>query len=317
MADKTNIEWTDASWTPVRARSAETGKIGWHCEKVTAGCDNCYAASMNMRLGTHRPFKPGHHRNGDLSLFLDQKMLMQPLRWRKPRMIFVCSMTDLFADFVPDEWIDQVFAVMALAPQHTYQVLTKRPARMRAYFARHDDGFMPAETRIEHRAKRIARERGAPIPVGKTLLGTMPFPHVWLGTSAEDQKTADQRIPHLLDTPAAVRFVSAEPLLRPIDITPYLFLISHDDECAINNGVTEIPMHEFLPENEISQHRIDWIIVGGESGTGARNMDPDWARSIRDQCADAGVSFFMKQMTRKAPIPADLLIRQMPGGLRD
>jgi protein gp37 len=210
-------------------------------------------------------------------VFLDERDLTAPLCWRKTRMIFVRSMTDLFADFVPDEWIDKVFAVMALCPQHSFQVLTKRPARAREYFGRDEDGFMPAEARIEHRAKQIAREWGSPVPPGKTLLGQMPFPHVWLGTSCSDQASADARIPDLLAAPAAVRFLSAEPLLGPMDVRPYM----------PNDLWNNLPSWK--------QPELDWVIVGGESGRNARPMHPDWARSLRDQCQAAGVAFFFKQ----------------------
>src|SRR5262245_57000175 len=132
MSDNSAIEWTDATWNPIRARNKTTGKVGWHCEHATTGCEFCYSEGFNKRLGTGLAFKPGHR--ADIELFLDEAMLTLPLRWKKPRKIFVCSMTDLFADFVRDEWIDKMVAVMALAPQHTYQMLTKRAKRMRDYF---------------------------------------------------------------------------------------------------------------------------------------------------------------------------------------
>ena len=297
MSDKTKIEWTDASWTPIRASYIEiqndgSGKerIGWHCEHPSEGCRHCHAEAMNNRLGPGLAFKPGNifreekrgYHNGEAKLFLDEKLLLQPLKWKRPRMIFVCSMTDLFADFVPDEWIDRVFAVMALCPQHTFQVLTKRSARMRAYFQSSGESFE--------------------FPDGS---GTMHLPrnggllNVWLGVSAEDQKRADERIPDLLATPAAERFVSAEPLLGPIDFTR---VTGHSGTvfdalvpwrpCRI--GGTTI-------EHGASTPILDWVIVGGESGKGARPMHPDWARSIRDQCGAAGVAFFFKQWGEWAP----------------
>src|SRR3990167_1704387 len=125
MGAVSKIQWTDASWTPIRARNRATNKTGWHCEHATPGCEHCYAETMNKRLGTGLPFKPRHRK--DVELFLDEKTLTAPLRWRKPRMIFVCSMTDLFADFVPDEWIDAMYGVMTQARMHIFQVLTKRP----------------------------------------------------------------------------------------------------------------------------------------------------------------------------------------------
>ena len=124
MADKSKIEWTDATWNPIRARNKATGKVGWHCEHATTGCQFCYAENFNQRLGTGLPFKPGHR--DDIKLFLDEQILKQPLRWKRPRKIFVGSMTDVFADFIPDAWLDRMFAVMALSPEHTFQVLTKR-----------------------------------------------------------------------------------------------------------------------------------------------------------------------------------------------
>ena len=119
MGERSKIEWTDASWTPIRARNRITGKLGWHCTHASPGCVHCYAEDMNRHVGTGLPFKPGHEK--DIEVFLDETMLLTPLCWKRPRKIFVCSMTDLFADFVPDEWIDKMFAVMALTPQHTYQ----------------------------------------------------------------------------------------------------------------------------------------------------------------------------------------------------
>lgn len=266
MGDKTKIEWTDSSWSPIRARNKATSKIGWHCEHVTPGCEHCYAEGMNKRLGTGLPFKPGHRK--DVELFLDEKMLLAPLRWKKPRMIFVCSMTDLFAEFVTDEMIDRVFAVMALCPQHTFQVLTKRSARMRAYVTARpqaiwDRHALAVEPKASERLKAL----------------DWPLPNVWLGVSAEDQENADSRIPDLLATPAAVRFVSAEPLLGPI-----LF--------------SKVPGF-----NRVNLSLWNWwVIVGGESGRGARPMHPAWARLIRDQCGIANVPFFFKQWGEHFPV---------------
>ncbi|HYI27586.1 MAG TPA: phage Gp37/Gp68 family protein [Bradyrhizobium sp.] len=270
MSDRTSIEWADATWNPIRARYLEiqndgSGKerIGWHCSHVSEGCRHCYAERLNTRLGTGRDYKPGvlfrddrvMYANGKVKLYLDEKMLTQPLRWKRPRAIFVGSMTDLFADFVPDEWIDQIFAVMALAPQHRFMVLTKRPERMREY-----------------------------------LLETwQPLPNVWLGTSVEDQATADARIPKLLATPAAKRFLSAEPLLGPVDLR-YLQPLDPPVEIDAVNGT-----HGVLRPHGGRSPALDWVIAGGESGPKARPMHPDWARALRDQCAAAGVPFLFKQ----------------------
>lgn len=285
MGAITSIEWTDASWTPIRARNRETGKLGWHCTHVSEACRNCYAEGINKRLGTGLAFKPGHLK--DVEIFLDEAMLLAPLRWRKARKIFVCSMTDLFADFVPDEMIDKVFAVAALCPQHTFQVLTKRPERMRVYLA-----TWPMNSREPDRISNLAHQIswGMRGHSGSGGLCTRPLPNVWLGTSAEDQPAADARIPDLLATPAAVRFVSLEPMLGPIDLTRIDFGAEWLDALAGYRS-----MKEWANDIFDAGPRIDWVICGGESGPHARPMHPDWARSLRDQCAAAGVPFFFKQ----------------------
>jgi len=205
MSDHSKIEWTDATWTPIRAAVAATEKIGWHCEHVSPGCEHCYAETLNRRLGTGLPFKPGHRK--DVQIYLDEKMLTAPLRWRRPRMIFVCSMTDLFAEFVPDEWIDRMFAVMALSPQHKFQLLSKRSARMKSYCSQRDH-MSAAHARLWH----AFRERGGKFEQCPIL----PLPNVWLGVSVEDQQRYDERVGDLRATPAAVHFFSFEPLLGPI-----------------------------------------------------------------------------------------------------
>jgi protein gp37 len=270
MADRSKIEWTDASWNPIRARHTTNGHVGWHCEHATTGCAGCYAEAFNKRLGTGLPFKPGHLDAGDVELFLDQRMLLQPLRWKKPRHVFVCSMTDLFGRFVSDDWLDKIFAVMALCPQHTFQVLTKRSDRMREYFVGKERfrNIHPLEDR--HYAINEAMEAIAPADWCKRELddhGGLPLPNVWLGVSAERQQEYDERKEHLRQTPAAVRFFSMEPLLGKI----------------------------------IADYLADWVIAGGESGKDARPMHPDWARGLRDQCQAAGVAFFFKQWGEWAP----------------
>ncbi len=310
MADNTKIEWTDATWTPIRARLLSApGRVGWHCVHKSPGCANCYSEAMNKRLGTGLAFKPGHER--DVEMFLDDDMLLAPLRWRAPRRVFVCSMTDLFADFVTDEWIDRMFAVMALCPQHTFQVLTKRPARMRAYIARlsaegqtrwaadilsdaaYDMGIdEDSAVAVANWINGFSRWQHAPAD-DNPLDGSVPrwpLPNVWLGASVEDQQRADERIPDLLATPAAKRFISAEPLLGPIDIGYWLL-----------RQMPPLGEHDFGDEKPIELTLIDWVIVGGESGPGARPMHPDWARSLRDQCAAAGVAFFFKQFGAWVP----------------
>ena len=231
------IEWTEQTWNPI---------VG--CSVVSPGCTNCYAMKMANRLaanpatphyaGTVKPSRGGPVWTGKVAL-ASEDVLTAPLRRRKPTTYFVNSMGDLFHENVPDDWIDRVWSVMVRSPQHRFQVLTKRPARMRDYVQGLD---------------RAAREAGNQFPPA----------NVWLGVSAEDQARADQRIPDLLETHAAVRFVSAEPLLGPVDFGGALA-------------------------------KIDWVIVGGESGPDARPMHPQWARDIRDQCQAAGTGFFFKQ----------------------
>lgn len=255
MGANSKIEWTDASWNPIRARNLKTGKVGWHCEHATTGCEFCYAEGFNKRLGTGLPFKPGHRK--DVEIFLDEETLTLPLRWKKPRMIFVCSMTDLFAEFVPDEFIDRMFAVMALCPQHTFQVLTKRAERMRDYMTHSSVEDVYA---IACRQDETLSDRWR-----------WPLPNVWLGISAERQQEWDERKEHLRETPAIVHFASFEPLLSAI--------------------IEPRPMSDF----------IQWAIVGGESGIGARPMQIEWARALRDQCDAADVAFFFKQMGAHVP----------------
>ena len=268
MADRTAIQWTDATWTPIRARHRATGKIGWHCEHASEGCRFCYAETFNRdRLGTGLAFKPGHL--PDVEIFLDEKMLLQPLRWKRPRMIFVCSMTDLFGAWVPDAMIDRVFAVMALCPQHVFQLLTKRSARMRAYLA----GENPLERLSPEAAGDFEGKLAAPFrPYGNIyslyLDAPLPLRNVWLGVSTEDQRAFDDRGADLAITPAAKRFISYEPALGPLNL-------------SFRTDRIEFP--------------FDWVICGGESGPNARPMHPQWARDIRDQCAAAGVPFHFKQ----------------------
>lgn len=260
MADRSSIEWTDATWNPIRGVKGK-----WSCVKVSPGCQNCYAEVQNVR------FKGPHYTAGADELRLDERILMEPLRWKKPRRVFVCSMTDLFEGRVRQEWVARIFAVMALAGQHTFQVLTKRPAPMREFltwigrsFDRLKDACPPGWAMQFH---------GLP-------LVRWPLTNVWLGVSVEDQERADERIPLLLQTPAGVRFVSAEPLLGPVDL--------HRGGFSLVEAVTS-PAGRRYPG-------LDWVIVGGESGPGARPCDLAWIRSIRDQCREASVPVFVKQI---------------------
>jgi len=269
MGDKSAIEWTDATWNPVRG-----------CVKVSPGCKHCYAETFAERF---RGVK-GHPYEQGFDLRLVPDKLDQPLRWKRPRRIFVNSMSDLFQEGVPDSYIGAVFAVMALASQHTFQVLTKRADRACAWMAE-------ATKRLPHRwwmDEALGRygfdeKQRAPLVPERDW----PLPNVWLGVSVENQEYAEERIPHLLQTPAAVRFVSAEPLLGPIE-----FIEGFED------GQPEGLRIDWLRGADLGDTKIpalNWIICGGESGPGARPMYPQWARGIRDQCIAAGVPFFFKQ----------------------
>ncbi|OJY25782.1 MAG: hypothetical protein BGP11_11210 [Rhodobacterales bacterium 65-51] len=284
MAEHSTIEWTDATWNPI------TG-----CTIVDAGCTNCYAMALaGSRLRNH-PSRAGLTRvTGGRSKWtgevrLNEQWMDQPLRWSRPRRIFVCAHGDLFHEAVPDEWIDRVFAVMALAPQHTFQVLTKRPERARAYLMGFNcDGA---------RCLNIAHAAGCMMDNGDNAFDAVctapwPLPNVWLGTSASDQASADLRIPHLLAAPAAVRFLSAEPLLGPLNL---LVTDSRGQDISALRGIACDPTASEVADQYYRTNRLDWVIVGGESGPGARPMHPDWARSLRDQCVAAGVPFFFKQ----------------------
>jgi protein gp37 len=303
MADKTAIEWADATINPVRARRMDDvveprRRMGWHCEHVSEGCRNCYAEALNRdRFGTGLDYKPGHlvAKGGTVKIYLAARALTDMLSWRRPRRIFVCSMTDLFADFVPDWMIDRVFAAMALAPQHTFMLLTKRPERMREYlFSISAAGLNGRQMEMRAAVRDISPEKAtlaeteAVIRVsGARETGTWaPLPNVWLGVTAEDQTRADERIPVLLATPAAKRFVSVEPMLGAVDLTN----LDNTGTCRQEkrHGINALWKTSLRP-------RLDWVICGGESGPNARPRHPVWVRSLRDQCAAAGVAFFDKQ----------------------
>lgn len=247
MSDNTGIEWADATWNPV------TG-----CTKLSPasrGCQNCYASTFAERFrGT-----PGHYFEHGFDVQLRPDKLGLPLRWRRPRRIFVNSMSDLFHEQVPDDYIAHVFAVMQSAAAHTFQVLTKRHARMRSLLT--SVGFWEAVTDFGVHVMSERPSRAQHWPDTGQRIGYLP--NVWLGVSAEDARWAKIRGDALRDIPAAVRFFSCEPLLGPID--------------------------------DLDLRGIGWVITGGESGPGARPMDPQWARDIRDQCVGAGVAFVHKQ----------------------
>lgn len=261
----TAIEWTEKTWNPTSG-----------CDQVSPGCDNCYALTMAKRLKGMGQAKYQNDGNPTTSgpgfgLTVHPDTLTTPYQWRKPQRVFVNSMSDLFHARVPVDFITDVWATMQGTPQHTYQILTKRPERL---------------------ARVLAKVHAA--------LGLdAPLPNVWLGTSVENQKYADQRIPHLLRAPAAVRFLSCEPLLGPVKI-PFFEEV---DGCTCAGGAPWPHEPHCGLEPGPAWGELHWVIVGGESGPGARAMHPKWARDLRDQCNAAGVPYFFKQWGAWGPAP--------------
>ncbi|MBD3251494.1 DUF5131 family protein [Candidatus Uhrbacteria bacterium] len=283
----TKIEWTDETWNPV------TG-----CTKVSPGCAHCYAERMARRLAGRYGYPEAPH-HFDVTLHRDK--LFAPLHWKKPRQVFVCSMSDLFHEDVEMNWQVDIFAVMALTQRHTYQVLTKRPSRMRDVLS---DG-MGFWSRVTKRAIDMAVQNGLEVRWDKMKIPLVRhgLPNVWLGITVEDQQRVDERIPHLLDAPAVIRFLSVEPMLGLVDISPHL----EDSEGREAQGAGWTNSGLLSPQDERGQRTkreraIHLVIVGGETGPGARPMHPDWVRLLRDQCQEASVSFFFKAWGAWRPI---------------
>jgi protein gp37 len=251
VTNNSSIEWTDVTWNPVSG-----------CSKVSQGCKHCYAERIFPRPYPGRKFT-------DVRTHPDR--LLQPVGMAKGKRIFVNSMSDLFHEDIPLSFIAAVFGIMAVTPRHTYQVLTKRPKNALSFFE-----WMSKYPRdVMHEAVKGAIGYHHPKRPAVNVT-TWPLPNVWLGVSVEDQATADERIPLLLQAPARVRFLSCEPLLSGIDLTAYLNC--HTDKTG-----------------------VDWVIAGGESGPKARPMHPAWARGLRDQCLLAGVPFLFKQWGEWGP----------------
>lgn len=270
----TKIEWVvspDGSpgetLNPIRFRNRESGFVGHYCEKISKGCQNCYASREQKPYLSQLEYIATNRSRGEL--FLDEGVLQKVLRRSKPTTWFACSMTDLWGDWVPTEWIEKTFAVMAQAKRHRFIVLTKRPQRMKAilrgacYTAWRESLSRWAEALSPHR------------PLYPDEI-QWPLPNVAIGVSCENQETADERIPCLMETPAALRIVSLEPMLGAVDLSRWM---GHCRACNIDH------------QDEV----LNWVIVGGESGPDARPMHPDWARAVRDQCIAKGVPFFFKQ----------------------
>lgn len=353
MSATTGIEWTDATWNPVRG-----------CSHASRGCFNCYAEAMagrfagnDRRTGKDLPYtgfvtlptsklqyargsRGGTTRvpiparwTGKVELVLDA--LGDPVSWQEPRRIFVASMSDVFHESLPDHAIDAICAVMAATPRHTYQVLTKRPERAAAWFRRVESEpgrfLADAMERVGfdsddamHAANWVnGWSRYADQPDdGNPLDGTQrrwPLPNVWLGTSIEDQVSAERRIPHLLGCPAAIRFVSVEPLLEPVDLKRWMWP-THDSwpsrfktpEQARAAGATVTRHRQALVA--ANRRFLDWVITGGESGSRARQCDVAWIRSIVRDCHAADVACFVKQLGTRQIIDGAEVISRDRGG---
>ena len=290
----TKIEWAEETWNPI------TG-----CTPISPGCANCYAERMSKRLAG----RCGYPADEPFRVTVHPDRLNQPFKWRKPRRVFVCSMGDLFHPDVPFEFIDRVFSIMALCPQHTFLVLTKRPDRMREYLT-----IVKPENAGQDWRRQLYFASGKDQRLADGCCFRWPLPNVRLGVTAENQEQADKRIPILLQIPAAVRFVSVEPMLGPVDLqgvwnSPEWFCPACDREVGAasvrydeTHDICGSPVGSAPPQ-------IDWVICGGETGPGARPMHPDWARSLRDQCKAAGVPFLFKswgEWVSEYPQEADL-----------
>lgn len=259
MSAKSKIEWTDATWNPV---------VG--CQKMSDGCKNCYAKSLHdLRYKAYHEGKrmPEQYAVPFETVQLMDSRLNTPLDWKKPHRIFVNSVSDLFHDDVPDAFIDEVMAVVRLAKWHTFQVLTKRAARMFAWYERWSEAY-------------------------PGYYGYLPN-NLWLGVSVENQKAAEGRVPHLLAIPNVKRFVSCEPLLGPVNLRNIIVLANHAEYDALDGVRSTFDQagHKF----PAAYRRLHWVIVGGESGTKARPMDVTWARFLLEQCRNTGTRFFFKQ----------------------
>ena len=316
---KTKIEWCDMTSNPIYAVDKATGKRGWFCERVSPGCAHCYASKLNVRRGTGHEYLPEHR--DKVEFRLNERELEAILRRKKPTRIFMCDMLDLFHEDVPDEFIARIFATMALAPQHTFLLLTKRAERMRDYVS----------------SRTAENERGAAFWryfEGQDYRPYWPLPNVHLGVSVENQRFADERIPVLLRTPAAVHFISAEPLLGPLDLRKWL-------KPPIYSADEGTQSYEWPPLNQVivagesagppERRLVEWCmahltcrmqpagrrsvgrdLICGECGALNRwRPKPEalaWVRSIRDQAVAASVPFFFKGWSGPAPTSGGRLL---------
>lgn len=275
------IHWTDITANPIHIVREDGSNGGHFCNKVSSGCLHCFSEAQNQSnyfsFASHLPYVGQAPEN----LIFDDAVMEKLLRMRSGKKVFLCSMTDLFGDWVPDEWIFTAIAYMALSKQHTFQVLTKRPERMK-------ECFQASKNRIRIAVVDLARKlelREEKYEAYETFDFDWPISNIWLGTSIENQEVVDQRIPYLLETPAVVRFLSCEPLLESVDISNYL-----PRQTSANLA---------LPQ-------ISWVIIGGESGSKSRPCCSRWIESLVTQCQQQSVAVFVKQLGQNAFITNSL-----------
>jgi len=257
----TKIEWAEKTWNPI------TG-----CTKISEGCKNCYAEKMSKRLAG----RYGYPKYNPFAVTFHEDKLEEPLKWKKPSMVFVCSMGDLFHDDVDFELQNKIFSIIRKCSQHTFLILTKRPEKMRDFL----------------KCYRACGEYH------------ITYKNVWLGVTVENQEQADKRIPILLEIPATKRFVSIEPMLEEVDLNCVPFPDNwRDKDDWVSDGIDPL---------RFTKSHIEWVICGGETGQNARKIQTEWVRSLRDQCQVANVPFFFKKMGQGKETPPDLMIREYP-----
>lgn len=300
----TKIEWTRSAdgedgktWNPIRAVSRSTGKRGHYCQRISPGCTFCYAATMNVWRGNGADYTvPAFDQ---VELYLDMDVLFHPCRWKKPRNIFPCSMTDLFADFVPDWWLRAIYGVMAMCSRHTFMTLTKRPERRRQFLTKFTTKQEWADYLSELEFDGMAVfDEDAECVIANAVNGVLaegynvgwPLANVWEGTSVCTQKEADELIPVTVQTPATIRWLSCEPILEHINLR------------LMRSGV-----------HSTERMGLHWLVTGGESGTKARPTPVSRIRNIVEQCKEANLPVFVKQLGGNIPDDDQRIIQQEIG----
>jgi protein gp37 len=282
----TKIEWTDRTWNPI------TG-----CDKISEGCLHCYAKPMASRLQG----RYGYHKENPFQVTIhDEAKFCEPYSWKKPSMVFVCSMGDLFHEDVPEKELDKVFAIAATLPQHKFLFLTKRPERMKAYLLQEKKELAEKWVSAIYELPIADKHDDSDAPacyIYNRREQNWPLANIWLGVTTENQERANERIPSLLMTPAAKRFISVEPMLGPVD----LINIEHKDSQG-----KHVCFFQVLEPLEGYRPRIDWVICGGETGRKARPIEAFWVRKLKDQCQEKKVPFFFKSWGKAGPVGAKL-----------